>query len=154
MAVSTSADPIGAVSLAARYALFAAIATAINLLAQFAVLSVYDGPYRLVIAMAVGTAAGILPKYLLDKRWIFQDSSTGLGNHARKLTLYTLLSVATTLIFWATETLFDWLGNGGPSHYVGAVIGLAAGYWIKYHLDRRITFGDAMKPAAMKPAGA
>jgi putative flippase GtrA len=141
VASTTATAPIRAVSLAARYVLFAAVATAINLLAQFVVLSIVGGPYRLMAAMAIGTAAGILPKYLLDKRWIFQDASTGLGNHARKFTLYTLLSVATTLVFWATEALFDWIGEGGSLKYLGAVLGLGAGYWIKYHLDRRITFG-------------
>jgi putative flippase GtrA len=137
-AVTVRARPL---TIAARYALFAAIATAINLAVQAIVLAVFDGPYHLAVAILFGTLAGIVPKYLLDKRWIFLDRSSGLDTHTRQFTLYTLLSVVTTVIFWVTETIFDRLGNGGPLHYLGAVIGLAIGYWTKYHLDRRLTFG-------------
>jgi putative flippase GtrA len=139
--VNTTATRIETIPLAVRYALFASAASSVNLLTQFVVLSVMAGPDQLLIAMVLGTIAGIVPKYFLDKRWIFYDSSAGLSNHARKFTIYALLSVLTTLIFWVSETLFDWLGHGGPLHYVGAVIGLAIGYWIKYRLDLSITFG-------------
>ena len=132
--------PAGVV-LVIRYALFAAIATAVNIAVQAIVSALYGGPFHLAAAMACGTVAGLVPKYLLDKRWIFVDGSTGLDTHARKFTLYTLMSVATTLIFWATEFAFDRLGHGGGLRYVGAVLGLALGYWVKYRLDRRLVFG-------------
>jgi putative flippase GtrA len=128
------------VALVLRYAAFAAVATAVNLLVQAVILSLYAGRLHLLLALLAGTIAGLLPKYLLDKRWIFDDRSAGLDTHARKFTLYTLMSLGTTVIFWATEILFDRLGGGGRLHYLGAVIGLAIGYWAKYHLDRRITF--------------
>ncbi|MCK8786192.1 GtrA family protein [Roseomonas sp. NAR14] len=140
-AARADARPAG-LSLALRYALFAAICTVINLLVQMAAHAVYDGPFSLVAAMTAGTLAGIVPKYLLDKRWIFFDQSGGLDTHARKFTLYTLLSVVTTLLFWATEFLFDWLA-GGNWRYLGAVLGLALGYWVKYHLDRKLVFDGA-----------
>jgi putative flippase GtrA len=127
-------------TIAIRYTAFAAIATAINLAVQACVLAIVGGSFRLWVALALGTVSGIVPKYWLDKRWIFGDTSSGLSTHTRKLTVYTLLSVVTTFIFWGTEILFDWLGNGGPLHYLGGAIGLAIGYWCKYHLDRRITF--------------
>jgi putative flippase GtrA len=126
--------------LAVRYTVFAGISTAINLAVQASVMALYGGPFALAVAMLFGTGSGILPKYFLDKRWIFNDRSTGLDNHARKLTLYTTLSGGTTLIFWATEFLFDRIGHGGSLHYLGAVLGLAIGYWTKYHLDRRLVF--------------
>lgn len=91
--------------------------------------------------MLCGTAAGVSPKYLLDKRWIFADPSAGIVRHARKFTLYVVTAVVTTLLFWATEFAFDRVGSGTYWRYVGAVIGLAAGYWTKYHLDRRYIFG-------------
>lgn len=123
------------------YAGFAAVATLANLAAQTASLALYQGPYGLWLAMAAGTLAGIVPKYLLDKRWIFDDRSAGLPAHARRFTSYTLLSVATTPVFWATELAFSRLG--GEWHLVGAVLGLALGYWLKFHLDRRFTFRAA-----------
>jgi positive regulator of sigma E activity len=53
------------------------------------------------------------------------------------------MSLVTTSIFWVTEFAFDRIGHGDFLHYVGAVIGLCIGYWVKYHLDRRYTFGEA-----------
>lgn len=129
--------------LALRYACFAALAMAINLAAQAVSLSIYRGPLYLGLAMALGTLAGLIPKYALDKRWIFNDRSTGLDSHARRFSVYSLMSVATTLIFWSTETLFDRLGHGDSLHYLGGLIGLCLGYTAKYHLDRRFTFGRA-----------
>ena len=142
MTPSELALPPRGATLAARYTAFAAFATVVNLLVQAGVLQLYLGPLHLWLAMACGTLAGLVPKYVLDKHWIFADRSSGIDIHARKFTLYTLLSVVTTLIFWATEWLFDHIGHGGLLRYVGAVIGLALGYWTKYHLDRRLVFGS------------
>ena len=61
--------------------------------------------------MLFGTLAGLVLKYLLDKRWIFADRETGAAAHGRKFTLYTLMGVVTTAIFWGTETAF-WLATG------------------------------------------
>jgi putative flippase GtrA len=133
--------PPRGMTLAVRYAAFATLATLINLAAQAVSLSLYTGPWHLAMAMMVGTLSGLVPKYLADKRWIFQDRTGGIDSHARKFTLYTSLSVATTLIFWATEGVFDRLGHGGRlMDGLGTVIGLAIGYWAKYHLDKRLTF--------------
>lgn len=123
--------------LAVRYALFAAIATAVNLAAQHAVL---DGHGPLGLAMAAGTLAGLLVKYALDKRWIFGDLSTGLGAHSRKFSLYTAMGVLTTALFWGTELLFHHLFDSAVLRDLGAVLGLGIGYVAKYHLDRRFVF--------------
>lgn len=135
------------VQLVSRYVLFAIIAAAVNIAAQattlrLAALVSYDGPFRLTVAMAVGTVAGLLPKYLLDARWIFDARSQGVRGHARNLPLYTLTSVFTTFIFWAFEYVFEALG-GGNWRYVGAAVGLAIGYRVKYTLDRDFVFGSA-----------
>ncbi len=90
--------------------------------------------------MVTGTAIGLVVKYLLDKRWIFDDRATGLAAHGRRFSLYTAMGLVTTAIFWATETAF-WLTWGTHlAREVGAVLGLAVGYWVKYHLDRRFVF--------------
>lgn len=47
-----------------------------------------------LLALVSGTAVGLVVKYLLDKRWIFQDLSRGAKMHAKKLSLYTLTSKA------------------------------------------------------------
>ena len=146
------------VQLVSRYVLFAAIAGAVNIAAQAVTLQLLqvvtanwpaiDPPYHLTIAMAVGTVAGLLPKYLLDSRWIFNaepadsGAKASLRHHARNLPLYTLTSVFTTFIFWVFEYMFDAVG-GGNWHYVGAAVGLAIGYRVKYSLDRSFVFAPA-----------
>ena len=133
-----------ALSLTARYALFAVAATAVNLLTQHLSLSIYDRPpLGLLLAMAAGTGTGLALKYVLDKRWIFRDLSTGLGIHARKFGLYSLMGVVTTAVFWGTEIAFDVVFRSAEMRYVGAALGLAIGYTMKYLLDRRFVFDRA-----------
>jgi putative flippase GtrA len=131
------------VGIAVLYALFAAFATLTNIASQWASLEFYRGPLALPLAMAFGTATGLGLKYLLDKRWIFHDPGTGIGLHARKFSAYTLMGVATTAIFWATELAFDAASPNGRLRFVGAAIGLTIGYSVKYRLDRRFVFRTA-----------
>lgn len=130
-------------TLTLRYALFAAAATAINIGAQWLSFRVYDGLFALPAAMAVGTLAGLVSKYVLDKRWIFFDTERGFRAHGRKFTLYTLMGVATTALFWTTEVVFDALSDADYMTYLGAVLGLSIGYFTKYQLDRRFVFRGA-----------
>ena len=135
------AAPPSGVPLALRYACFALVASAVNIGVQIGLLGLYGGPFALTAAMAAGTLAGLVPKYVLDKIWIFHDRSAGVARNLRQFIVYTLLSVVTTLLFWAFEIAFHWLGDGGPLRYLGAALGLGLGYWAKYHLDRRLVFG-------------
>lgn len=125
---------------AALYVLFAGIAISINILSQWLSLAVYTGPVALPVAMAVGTVAGLIAKYLLDKRWIFQDSNNSLQGHVSKFTGYTLTGVATTALFWGTELAFDRIPPAGQWRYAGAALGLVAGYALKFRLDSRFVF--------------
>lgn len=123
-------------SLVLRYAVFAAIATLANLAAQRVVLT----GAGLVPALIIGTGVGLVVKYLLDKRWVFDDREGGMAAHGRKFSLYTLMGVATTAIFWSTETAFWLIWRTDPMREAGAVLGLAVGYVVKYNLDRRYVF--------------
>lgn len=133
--------------LAGLYAAFGALATAANLGAQAAVHGVLPpggaeggaGP-AYWLALAVGTGVGLVVKYLLDKRWIFADLSTGIAAHGKRFSLYTLMGVATTVIFWGTQTAFFLATGSRAMLYLGGAIGLAIGYWVKYRLDRRFVF--------------
>ena len=127
--------------LAMRYALFAVIATVLNLAAQMATFAVVEGPYALFAALLTGSVVGIVAKYILDKKWIFFDTQTRLAQDGVKFAKYTLMGVLTTAIFWATEILFDTMFESPAMRYLGAVIGLTIGYVTKYHLDRRYVFG-------------
>lgn len=124
-------------SLALRYTVFAVLATLVNLGAQRLVLGLGGA---LLVAMVVGTGLGLVVKYALDKRWIFDDRSSGIAAHSRRFSLYTLMGVATTLIFWGFEATFWHIGQTQMAREVGAVLGLGIGYGVKYVLDRRFVF--------------
>jgi putative flippase GtrA len=120
-----------------RYAIFAVVAVVVNLAVQRGVLAMSFG---LLAALAAGTAAGLVVKYLLDKVWIFDDRAAGLAAHGRRFTLYTLMGVATTAIFWGVESAAWAIWRTDAAREAGAVLGLAIGYVVKYRLDRRFVF--------------
>lgn len=128
--------------LIVRYVLFAVTATLANLLMQRAVLAVLSDGLGFALAIFAGTATGLIIKYILDKRWIFFDNTAGVANGSRKFGLYTLTGVATTLIFWATETTFWLTWSTAEARELGAVLGLVIGYCIKYNLDRKFVFAS------------
>ncbi len=68
-------------------------------------------------------------------------AEAGLKAHGRKFTLYTLMGLVTTAIFWGSETLFWIVWRTDAMRELGAVLGLAVGYMVKYNLDRRYVFG-------------
>ena len=127
-------------TLVARYVLFAAFATLANLGAQRLVLPRDPDGLRYALAVGTGTLVGLVVKYLLDKRWIFSDPDTGLRAHSRKFTLYTMMGVLTTAIFWGSETAFWLIWGNDTMRELGAVLGLTIGYKVKYQLDRRFVF--------------
>ncbi len=128
-------------TLVLRYAAFAVIATVANLATQRLILQGGAAAERFALAVAAGTAVGLVVKYVLDKRWIFRDAEAGLRAHGRKFTLYTLMGLVTTAIFWGSETLFWMVWRTDAMRELGAVLGLAVGYVVKYNLDRRYVFG-------------
>lgn len=130
-------------TLILRYACFAVIATIANLAVQRLVLTAGDGPAMFMAAVGAGTIVGLVIKYVLDKRWIFFDTATGAAAHGKKFGLYMIMGVATTVIFWGTETVFWLIWQTDVMREIGAVIGLSIGYVVKYNLDRRFVFTDA-----------
>lgn len=128
--------------LALRYTAFAVLATLANLGAQRLVLTQGESAALFALAVLAGTAVGLVVKYLLDKRWIFHDATSGIRAQTRQFGLYTAMGLVTTAIFWATETAF-WLTWGThAAREAGAVIGLTIGYVVKYRLDRRYVFNQ------------
>jgi putative flippase GtrA len=125
-------------ALAVRYGLFATIASLVNLTTQEFVTSILARD--LALSIGAGTVTGFAAKYVLDKYWIFSDSFDGRLNELRKITLYGMFSVVTTVLFWAFEVGFWLLWHTNFAKYFGAAIGLLIGYWLKYRLDRAYTF--------------
>jgi putative flippase GtrA len=127
-----------------RYALFAAIATVANLGTQRLVMRLGEQTLVFMAAVFLGTLVGLVIKYVLDKRWIFFDTGTGLKQHGQKFGLYTAMGLITTAIFWGAESAFWFIWHTEQMRELGAVLGLAVGYVVKYWLDRRFVFTDAV----------
>ena len=129
-----------------RYGAFAIIATVINLAMQRVSLSLYNDSYGIPLAILVGTIIGLIVKFYLDKRWIFYDNSATSTENSKKFGLYTLMGVATTVIFWTLEYGFWVIWQTDLMREVGAVVGLSIGYVTKYQLDKRFVFVAASNP--------
>ncbi len=127
-------------SIALKYAVFALIAMAVNVVCQWASLALYARLYSLYAAMFLGTLAGLIVKYVLDKQYIFYYQVKNRVDNLGKFVLYSVMGVVTTLIFWGFELSFNALFSGRPAKFVGATIGLTIGYLIKYRLDKRFVF--------------
>jgi putative flippase GtrA len=125
---------------AIKYIMFAIISTLINLIFQYFSLGVYSGFMSLYIAMFIGTFAGLITKYILDKKFIFYRTIKDKKNNIKTFIFYSFTGVFTTIIFWGTEIIFDILYNNPDAKYFGAVLGLTIGYMIKYYLDNRFVF--------------
>lgn len=128
--------------IALRYILFAALSTALNLLFQYLSFMLYSGFLSLYIAMFVGTVAGLVLKYILDKKYIFFHTPKSKRDDGKKFFLYSLMGLFTTFIFWGFEIGFDALFENESAKYIGAVIGLSIGYVVKYFLDKKFVFKD------------
>ncbi|MDP2324754.1 MAG: GtrA family protein [Gammaproteobacteria bacterium] len=126
--------------LATLYALVALIAMVANIGTQEVVIRAYHGPLQLVLSVVVGTAVGLVSKYVLDRRFIFGFRSRDNLHEARTFGLYTLMGLGTTIVFWSFEFGFQYAFQTKELRYLGAVIGLTIGYWVKYQLDKHFVF--------------
>jgi len=135
-------------TLILRYAAFAVVATIANLATQRVVLQFGETGVHFAGAVGAGAIVGLLIKYLLDKRWIFYDVETSVKNHSRKFSLYTAMGLVTSAIFWGTETAFWLIWQTDLVRELGAILGLAVGYVVKYNLDRRFVFTDRQLAAS------
>ena len=134
--------------LVLRYTLFAVLATLANLAMQRLVFWAWPGTGTFAVALGTGTVVGLVVKYLLDKRWIFADTSRGMRAHGQKFALYSAMGLVTTALFWGTETAFWLLWGTDAMRELGAILGLSVGYVVKYHLDKRFVFSRAPGAAA------
>lgn len=126
--------------LALTYAFLAVIATAANIGAQDLTIRLYAGAYAVLLSVAVGTGVGLIVKYVLDKRYIFRFRAKNAAHDSWTFILYTLMGLATTVIFWGFEFGFNAVFQTKEMRYLGGIIGLAIGYLTKYHLDKRYVF--------------
>ena len=126
--------------IALKYSVFAVISIIFNLAFQALSFFIYHGNGSLYMAMAAGTLAGLISKYILDKKYIFSFVPKNKADDAKRFVLYTMMGLMTTAIFWATELAFDRAFKSEYAKYIGAMIGLTIGYTAKYFLDKSYVF--------------
>jgi putative flippase GtrA len=112
----------------------------INIVAQYFTFKYIDSSYTLYIAIFNGTFFGLVFKYIVDKKFIFNFISNDYIENSGKFILYSLMGVLTTILFWGIEILFDAFYNHKNAKYIGAIIGLSIGYTVKYFLDKKFVF--------------
>jgi len=127
--------------IATRYILFAILSTLVNLFSQFLTFAILDYEYETYIAIANGTIAGLLVKYLLDKYYIFNLNVKEYSS-SNTFVPYVLTSILTTIIFWVTELWFINYIQIPYTEYIGTIVGLSMGYTLKYFLDRDFVFNE------------
>lgn len=126
--------------LAVVYTILAIIATLLNIGTQEIVVRSHAGTDAITISVMVGTAVGLVVKYLLDKRYIFRFKARNAVHDGQTFALYTLMGVVTTAVFWGFEFGFQYWFQSKELRYLGGIIGLALGYFTKYQLDKRYVF--------------
>lgn len=125
---------------AAAYISFAVIATIFNILTQDILSYLYNGRFDVFISIFIGTAIGLVIKFILDKRYIFKYHNNKLKKNSQVFVLYTVMGIITTAVFWGFEFGFHYLFATKEMRYLGAIIGLMIGYVCKYYLDKRYVF--------------
>lgn len=128
--------------LVTTYVLFAGVATAANIGAQELVVRLYSGSADVLLSVVFGTAIGLVTKYLLDKKYIFQYKTNNSLHNGTTFLLYSLMGVVTTIIFWCFEFGFNHLFESKEMRYLGGIIGLSIGYVTKYQLDKAFVFRE------------
>lgn len=131
------------------YVFFAIIATVVNISTQYISFESLKSVYFLInyelfvlyFSMGLATFSGLVLKYFLDKKYIFNHINKSKKDAVKNFSLYSFMGVFTTMIFWGSETFFYYFVNIQYSHYIGGVLGLFIGYVVKYFLDKKYVFG-------------
>ena len=126
--------------IAVLYTLFAVFSIVINIGSQMLSIWVYKGLFSVEISILVGTAMGLPLRYFLEKKYIFDFTSKNLAHDGKLFVFYSAMGIITTLIFWGTEYTFHLIYDTDFMRYLGGIIGLSIGFYVKYQLDKKYVF--------------
>ena len=136
-----------AAKITVLYTLFALVSVAINIGSQMLSVWAYKGPFSVEISILVGTVMGLPLRYFLEKRYIFSFISKSLAHDGRLFIFYSVMGLITTLIFWGTEYTFHLIYDTDFMRYIGGIIGLSIGFYVKYRLDKKYVFVNSYSEA-------
>ena len=115
---------------------FAVVATILNLICQNIFIFL---EYEVYLQILGGTLIGLVSKYYLDRQYVFKDTKT---NIAGSFILYSLFGALLTPLWWVVEIIFIYLFGTVLAQNIGAIIGLAICYYLKYLLDKKYVFNS------------
>ncbi len=127
-------------SVGALYVALALVSTGANIGMQHLVVMAYAGALQVPASLVFGTGAGLVVKYILDAKFIFRFQARDPVHSGQTFGLYSLMGLITTAVFWTSELSFHMAFQTEGMRYVGACLGLALGYALKYQLDKRFVF--------------
>ena len=136
-----------AAKITVLYTLFALVSVAINIGSQMLSVWAYKGPFSVEISILVGTVMGLPLRYFLEKRYIFSFTSKSLSHDGRLFIFCSVMGLITTLIFWGTEYTFHLIYDTDFMRYIGGIIGLSIGFYVKYQLDKKYVFVNSYSEA-------
>ena len=116
------------------YFLFALLAAFVNLIGQHIFLTYND---NLFFAVIVGSAAALLFKYILDSSIVFDGKKR---INLKTFLTYAFIGACITPIVWIVEVSFLNIFGTVFMRDIGALLGIALAYWIKYEMDKRYVF--------------
>ena len=133
------------------YMFFAFCSIIVNLGTQFATrvlvkntqlnyINFFNFELGFILQLILGTVAGFVFKFIVDKFIIFESSYEGIIHTTEQLFIYTLFALITTAIFWGTEISFKFIFEFQNCELLGGFIGLFIGYSLKFFLDKRWVF--------------
>lgn len=122
------------------YLLFSLISIFINILIQYLSMFFYRGFLDVEISILLGTLVSVPFRYIVEKTYIFNFTSINLKQDSQIFVLYLYYSIITTLIFWSIEYCFYILFSTNLMRYVGGILGLSIGFFLKYQLDKKYVF--------------
>lgn len=142
--------PETATSIAVMYTLFAAFSTVLNIGAQMISILIYTGIYAIELSILIGTAVGLPLRYFLEKKFIFAFKSQNTKHDGQLFILYSFMGIFTTAIFWGVEYTFHLVFGTDFMRYLGGVIGLSIGFYVKYQLDKKYVFVNSLDKVRSK----
>ena len=116
------------------YFLFALFASVVNVIGQHIFLNYNE---NLFFAVFVGSAAGLVFKYVLDSSIVFDGKKP---INIRTFFIYAFFGACITPIIWIVEVIFLNIFGTVFMRDIGALLGLALAYFIKYEMDKRYVF--------------
>ena len=124
-------------NLIALYAIVAGVTIALNVLFQRIVFRLYDGPNAIFYAMIGGALVALIVKYFLDRIFIFSVKS---GPQASEFLRYAFTGGLITLVYFIVEHMIWNTFQTEFARDVGIVLGMTAGYGLKFLIDRDFVF--------------